>query len=74
MDNIKTFEEFHEIEKNKVNEDYIELMPELDTALQLIKADWERWKNGPMTEPSDVKPAKKELLDYISSELKKNIK
>ena len=36
--------------------------------------DWDRWKNGPMTEPSDIKPAAKELKGWITRWMKQNIK
>ena len=54
-------------------EEYIELMRTED-GLALIKDEWLNWKNGPMTEPSDIRPAQKELVNYITSWLKKNIK
>ena len=57
-----------------VNEEYIELMPELEEALGRMAQDWEQWKNGPLTEPKDIKPAAKELTSYVMNWLKKNIK
>ena len=36
--------------------------------------DWDRWKNGPATEPSDIKPAAKELKGWITRWMKQNIK
>ena len=72
----------HEIEysdivsynESTVNEDYIELMPEIANALGTIQTDWARWKNGPATEPSDIKPAAKELKGWITRWMKQNIK
>jgi len=72
----------HEIEysdivsynESTINEDYIELMPEIANALGIIQSDWDRWKNGPMTEPSDIKPAAKELKGWITRWMKQNIK
>ena len=61
-------------EKAPVNEEYIEIMRDLDEGLMLIKDGWLEWKNGPMTEPSDIKPAQKELMNYIIKWMKKNIK
>ena len=58
----------------KLNEEYIELMPEIANALGTIQMDWDRWKNGPMTEPSDIKPAAKELKGWITRWMKQNIK
>tara|TARA_R110002096_G_scaffold264297_2_gene457837 strand:- start:1481 stop:3070 length:1590 start_codon:yes stop_codon:yes gene_type:complete len=60
--------------KESVNEEYTELMPEIANALGTIQSDWERWKNGPMTEPSDIKPAAKELKGWITRWMKQNIK
>ena len=53
-----------------LNEEYIEVMRDLDDGLALIKDSWLEWKNGPMTEKSDIKPAQKELLKYV---LNKNL-
>ena len=61
-------------EKAPVNEEYIEIMRDLDEGLMLIKDGWLEWKNGPMTEPEDIKPAQKELMNYIIKWMKKNIK
>ena len=60
--------------EGEINEDYIELMPEIANALGTIQMDWDRWKNGPMTEPSDIKPAAKELKGWITRWMKQNIK
>jgi hypothetical protein len=60
--------------ESTINEDYIELMPEIANALGIIQSDWDRWKNGPMTEPSDIKPAAKELKGWITRWMKQNIK
>ena len=48
--------------------------PDFDNGLDLIMDAWKDWKNGPMTEPSHIKPAQKEVIKYIASWLKKNIK
>ena len=74
MKNLKSLESFNENTDVSVNEDYIELMPEIANALGTIQSDWERWKNGPMTEPSDIKPAAKELKGWITRWMKQNIK
>ena len=62
--------------KSKVNEEYVEVMnmPELTRALEQIKKQWDEWKRGPLTEPKHVRPAQKELTEYITSWMKKNIK
>lgn len=62
-------------EKQSLNEEYVESMgPDFDNGLDLIMDAWKDWKNGPMTEPSHIKPAQKEVMKYIASWLKKNIK
>ena len=57
-----------------LEEEYIEIMRDLDEGLSLILDGWKEWKNGPMTEPSDIRPAQKELMNYIIKWMKKNIK
>ena len=59
-----------------INEEYIEVMnlPELSNALGKISELWKEWKNGPMTEPSDIKPAQKELKGWLDRWFKDNIK
>jgi len=75
MKNLKSLTSFKVNESDlKLNEEYIELMPEIANALGRIQTDWERWKNGPMTEPSDIKPAAKELKGWITRWMKQNIK
>ena len=49
-------------------------MRDIDEGLSLIKDGWLEWKNGPMTEKSDIKPAQKELMKYMADWMKKNIK
>ena len=66
---------FDEKIKEIINEDYVEVMgEEFDSALDEIITAWDKWKSGPATEPSDIKPAKKEVINYVSSYLKKNMK
>ena len=59
-----------------IKEEYIESMDyvKLDAALATIKKQWDMWKRGPLTEPSDIKPAQKELIDWVINYLKQNIK
>jgi hypothetical protein len=59
-----------------INEEYVEtIMDEkADDALFAIEDAWQRWKNGPATEYSDLKPAKKELIEYITTYLRKYLK
>lgn len=63
--------------KKAVNEDYVETIDgkgDVEAGLELIEEAWLDWGRGPMTEPSDIKPAAKELIGYINNWLKKNIK
>lgn len=60
--------------EDTLNEEYIEIMRDLDEGLMLIKDGWLEWKKGPMTEKEDIKPAQKELMNYIIRWMKKNIK
>lgn len=72
----------HEIEysdivsynESKINEEYIELMRGLEEGLEEIVEGWIEWKSGPATEKSDIAPARKELLNFCTTYLKKNIK
>lgn len=62
-------------EQQQLKEEYIESMgPDFDNGLDLLADAWKDWKRGPMTEPSDIKPAQKELFNYITKWLKKNIR
>ena len=64
---------FNERIEEIINEEYVERIgDEFDEALKVIVRSWKRWKQGPMTEPGDIKPAKKEVLKYISKYLEKN--
>lgn len=75
-DNV--YELLNKDDKNEsvVNEEYIEVMnlPELSNALGKIAELWKQWKNGPMTEPGDIKPAQKELKGWIDRWFKDNVK
>jgi len=62
------------LENQVLTEEYVEIMDGVDEGLQLIKDAFVDWKKGPMTEREDIKPAQKELLDYVNGWLKKNIK
>ena len=75
LDSVKAAYEAKQNEsKEPLKEEYIEIMRDLDEGLTLIKDGWLEWKKGPMTEPSDIRPAQKELINYINSWLKKNIR
>ncbi len=59
------------IKEELLREEYVESMgPDFDKGFDLIVKAWKKWKSGPMTEPGDIKPAKKEILDYIEQKLK----
>tara|TARA_A100001015_G_C15007426_1_gene721387 strand:+ start:1347 stop:1661 length:315 start_codon:yes stop_codon:yes gene_type:complete len=61
-------------EAKPLKEQYIEGMYDLDDGLALIKDAWMGWRKGIETQASDIKPAQKELLNYIAKWLKKNIR
>jgi len=69
-------EMFPELLEGEVNEEYIESMDsiEIANALGKIKTLWDDWKGGPMTEPSDIKPAQRELKGWMDRWFKQNIK
>jgi len=62
--------------KQDLKEEYVESMNaiELDEYLAEIEKLWKAWKNGPMTERSDIKPAGKELTHYILLWMRKTFK
>ena len=62
------------LEEEILKEEYIEGMDGLDEGLALIKDAWMDWRKGPETETSDIKPAKKEILNYVTKWINKNIK
>ncbi len=76
MKNLKGLNEFSVNESTEVNEEYIESMDsiEIANALGKIKTLWDAWKGGPMTEPSDIKPAQRELKSWMDRWFKQNIK
>jgi len=63
-------------ESKAVNEEYVESMDsvEIGNALGKIEELWKDWRKGPMTEPSDIKPAQKELKGWIDRWFKQTIK
>ena len=63
-------------DKKPLKEEYVEVMnmPVLANALGSIKKEWDNWKRGPLTEKSDIKPAQKELIGWITRWMKQNIK
>ncbi len=73
------------IKEGKINESegYVEIMDMSlysdtgknikNTLLPFVKT-WNKWKSGPATERNMHKPAKKDLINYITSFLEKNIR
>ena len=49
-------------------------MPGMEEGLEQIVEGWIEWKGGPATEKTDIAPARKELLNFCTTYLKKNIK
>ena len=48
------------------DEGYVAMMgPEFEAAVKVIEKSWFNWKNAPMTNPKDKKPAKQDLLNYF---------
>jgi hypothetical protein len=64
------------IEEDRLNEEYVEVMnmPVIANALGQIEQQWSDWKNGPLTEKGDIKPAQKELKGWLDRWFKQNIK
>ena len=75
MKNLKGLNEFS-VNESEINEEYIESMDSIELAnlLGKIKTLWDAWKSGPMTEPSDIKPAQRELKGWMDRWFKQNIK
>jgi len=65
-----------QVTEDKINEEYVESMDSvrLDKHLGEIEKLWKAWKNGPMTERSDIVPAGKELTHYILLWMRKTFK
>jgi|7_EtaG_2_1085326.scaffolds.fasta_scaffold133103_2 hypothetical protein len=60
--------------KDVVNESgYVELM-DIDDHLEAIHYEWEKWRDGPMTEPEDIGRARADILSYIQSYLERSLK
>jgi len=65
-----------QVKEDKINEEYIEVMnmPVINNSLGAIKKEWDKWKRGPLTKPSDIKPAQKELKDWLDTWFKTYIR
>ena len=62
------------VKENEYNTDgYVELM-DIDDYLEAIHYEWEKWRDGPMTEPEDIGRAREDILSYIQSYLKRSLK
>ena len=75
MKNLKSLNDFC-INESTINEEYVEAMdiPSLLKHMSAIETQWTDWKNGPLTVKSDIKPAAKELKDYLRSWFQNYIK
>jgi hypothetical protein len=71
LDNVNYTHNANEETALTESEGYVEVMgEEFDQAVEEIALAWEKWKNGPATEPEDIEPAKVDILDYIKSMLR----
>ena len=52
---------------------YVELM-DIDDHLEEIHYEWDKWREGPSTEPEDIDPAKRDVLRYIVNYLNRSLK
>jgi len=62
---------------NESNDGYVELIimdPDFEKGWALIKQAWQEWKTGPATEPSMIRPAKQDLVKYLTQLANKEIK
>ena len=59
--------------KEIASDGYVELM-DIDDHLENIHYEWEKWREGPMTEPRDIDPAKADVIQYIVNYLKRSLK
>jgi hypothetical protein len=65
-----------QVKEDKINEEYIEVMdmPNLLKHMMAIEKQWKTWKSGPATERQHIRPAAKELKDYLRSWFSAKIK
>jgi len=65
-----------QVKEDKLNEEYIEVMdiPNLLKHMHAIEMQWLDWKRGPATEQKHIRPAAKELKDYLRSWFSAKIK
>jgi len=62
---------------NESNDGYVELIimdPDFEKGWNLILKAWYRWKMGPATESNMIRPAKQDLVKYLSQLANKEIK
>lgn len=73
---IQKFNEFENSHSLNENDEYVQAINiyALGNALGEIGELWKEWKNGPLTEPKDIKPAQKQLKQWITKWMKDNIK
>jgi len=65
-----------QVKEDKLNEEYIEVMniPVMLGHMEKIQDLWLDWKRGPATEQKHIRPAAKELKDYLRSWFSAKIK
>jgi len=73
---IQKFNEFENSHSLNENDEYVQSMEifAIGNALGEIGTLWNKWKKGPATEASDIKPAQKQLKQWITNWMKDNIK
>ena len=67
-DNQELAEDYSKGNDLKESLGFVELMDVEGPIEELVNA-FDIWKEGPMTEPEDIIPAKKDLMDYVSRQL-----
>lgn len=58
----------NESEVNELHGGYLEVMgDEFHEAAQEIALAWDKWRNGPATEPEDIEPAREDVIEFLKS-------
>lgn len=74
MENFNLKKYLAEGKLNEIASDgYVELM-DIDDHLENIHYEWEKWREGPMTELKDIDPAKKDVIEYVVNYLERSLK
>ena len=73
MDNfdLKKYLAEGKLQENEYDTDgYVESMgPEFEDGVNMLIRAWEDWKMGPSTEPDMIPYAKKDILNYLKTQL-----